>query len=343
MPSGKGLGQLQHSMNNMFLETATMPPNVKDILNRRGDAIVNSIRIGRTPVQSAIQGILKTLSTVNYDQLFHLFMVFKTSKGEILFEKNARINASTTIPKSEDWYDLNDVPNKTLNDYIQTAKKAMGSKFFPYHPSTNNCQDFIKGVLEANGIRDQNAINFVKQDTSEIFKNKGWLSGLAKGVTDLGGYADVMMQGGSVSKRLSNELTNDELSQLVKHYKIKNYHGAFIDDRMPSKLKNGYFVINLNGRSHWTVLLKDGYNFYYFDSYGFPASQEVENQIGEYIYSDLQLQHLNSSSCGYYVIAFMRFMQNHKHKDKKICYSSFLKLFDKDPKKNEIILHELLS
>ena len=55
--SGKGLGQMQHSINNMFLETATMPPNVKDILNRRKDAIVKSIKIGRTPVQSAIQGI----------------------------------------------------------------------------------------------------------------------------------------------------------------------------------------------------------------------------------------------------------------------------------------------
>ena len=55
--SGKGIGQIKHSINNMFLETAKMPPNVKDILNRRGDAIVNSIKIGRTPVQSAIQGI----------------------------------------------------------------------------------------------------------------------------------------------------------------------------------------------------------------------------------------------------------------------------------------------
>jgi len=49
---GQGLGQIQHSMNNMFLESATMTPNVKDILNRRGDAIVNSIKIGRTPVSS---------------------------------------------------------------------------------------------------------------------------------------------------------------------------------------------------------------------------------------------------------------------------------------------------
>jgi len=151
---GQGLGQIQHSMNNLFLETATMPPNVKDILNRRGDAIVNSIKIGRTPVQSAIQGILKTLSTVPYDDLFHLFMVFNTSKGEILLEKNARINASTTIPKSEDWYDLNDVPHLTFNDYVQNTKKYLGPKMFPYHPDTNNCQDFIKGVLEANGIRD---------------------------------------------------------------------------------------------------------------------------------------------------------------------------------------------
>ena len=338
MSKGKGLGQLKHSINNMSLETATMPPNVKDILNRRGDAIVNSIKIGRTPVQSAIQGILKTLSTVPYDNLFHLFMIFKTTKGDILFEKNARINASTTIPKSEDWYDITSVPNKTLNDYIQTAKKAMGPKFFPYHPNTNNCQDFIKGVLESNGINDQNAINFVKQDTSMIFKNKGWLSGMAKQVTDLGGYADVVMQGGSLNK---NDLTNKEIDELVKHYKIKNYHGCYIDDRLPKKLLNGYYVINLNGQSHWTCLLKDGKDYYYFDSFGFVASQEVEDQIGEYIHSDQDIQHINSTSCGWFCLVWMKMMQ--QRKDKKTAYSTFLNLFSKKSKDNEKILHELLK
>jgi hypothetical protein len=217
----------------------------------------------------------------------------------------------------------------------------MGPKFFPYHPSTNNCQDFILQMLKANGINDENAFNFVKQDTTMIFKNKGWLSGLAKQVTDLGGYADVVMQGGSISKRLSNELTNDELSQLVKHYKIKKYHGAFIDDRLPKKLLNGFYVINLNGRSHWTCLLKGGNDFYYFDSYGFVASQEVEDQIGEYIYSDIDIQHLNSSSCGFFCIAWMRWMQDHKNK--KLAYSNFLKLFNEDSKKNEVILNKLLN
>ena len=32
-----------------------------------------------------------------------------------------------------------------------------------------------------------------------VFKNKGWLSGLAKNVTDLGGYADVILQGGTIN------------------------------------------------------------------------------------------------------------------------------------------------
>ena len=77
---------------------------------------------------------------------------------------------------------------------------------------------------------------------------------------------------------------------------------------MPLKLKNGYYIINLNGRSHWTVLLKDGDKFYYFDSYGFPASQEVEDQIGEYMYSELQLQHLNSSSCGFFCYIRLKFV-----------------------------------
>jgi len=109
---------------------------------------------------------------------------------------------------------------------------------------------------------------------------------------------------------------------------------------MPKKLKNGFYIINLNGRSHWTALLKDSKDYYYFDSYGFVASQEVEDQIGEYIYSDVDLQNMNSSSCGYFCIAWMKWMKDHKNK--KLAFSNFLKLFEKNTKKNEVILHKLL-
>jgi hypothetical protein len=203
------------------------------------------------------------------------------------------------------------VIRKSLNDYIQTAKKYMKDKFFPYHPSTNNCQDFILQMLKANGINDENAFNFVKQDTTMIFKNKGYLSSLAKGVTDLGGYADVVLQGGSIK---GNALTNKEIDELVKHYKIKNYNGCYIDSDV-RKINNGFTVINLNGNSHWTVLLKSGKKYYYFDSFGFPASQELEDMMKEYVYSDIDLQHINSTSCGFFCIVWMRYMQEHKNKE----------------------------
>ena len=73
MSKGKGIGQVRHFFNQFNLEEAGLPSIVKDILERKNDAVVNSITIGRNPVQSAIQGILKTVSTMPYDNLFHLY------------------------------------------------------------------------------------------------------------------------------------------------------------------------------------------------------------------------------------------------------------------------------
>ncbi len=110
---------------------------------------------------------------------------------------------------------------------------------------------------------------------------------------------------------------------------------------MPNKLLNGYYIVNLDGHSHWTCLLKDGKDYYYFDSYGFLASEEVEEQIGEYIYSDNQLQDMNSSSCGFFCIAWMSYMDSHKNKE--AAFEDFLSLFTNNTKKNESILHGLLN
>ena len=152
--SGKGIGQLTHYVKQFNLEEAGLPSNVKQILARKNDAIVESITIGRNPVQSAIQGILKTVSNVPYDNLFHLFLVFNTNKGQILFEKNARINMSTSIPKMYESIQISNVPHYTIQEYVAKTKSYMGAKFIPYHPSSNNCQDFILSILKANGIQE---------------------------------------------------------------------------------------------------------------------------------------------------------------------------------------------
>jgi len=265
---GKGLGQMRHFMNQFDLENAGLPSHVKDILARKNDAIVNSITIGRNPVQSAIQGILKTVSTVPYDNLFHLFLVFNTNKGPVLMEKNARINMSTTIPKMYESIQISNVPHYTIKEYVAKTKAYMGPKFIPYHPDSNNCQDFIISCLKANGISEGH--DFVKQDTSMIFKDKGWLSGTARNVTDLGGYGDVVLRGGLIramkAGNLSNELTDSDIDDLAKQFKIPHFKGCVIRDEIP-KLKVGESVIvNLNGSSHWCALIRLD-TLYWFDSY----------------------------------------------------------------------------
>ena len=50
--------------------------NVKAALNRIGEKQITSARCGRTPVTAVIQGALKMVADVPYDDLFHLFIEF---------------------------------------------------------------------------------------------------------------------------------------------------------------------------------------------------------------------------------------------------------------------------
>jgi len=332
---GQGIGQLMHYAKQFNLEEAGLPSNVKAILERKNDAVVNSITIGRNPVQTAIQGILKTVSTVPFDNLFHLFLVFNTNKGSVLLEKNARINMSTTIPKMYESISISNVPHYTIKEYVAKTKAYMGAKFIPYHPSTNNCQDMILSILKANGISEGH--DFVKQDTTMIFKNKDWLSNFARSVTDLGGYADVVLKGGLVKQmragNLSNELTNDDIDNLAKQFNIPKFKGCFIRDSTP-KLKVGQScIINLNGRSHWVALIRLPDGFFYFDSFGIIAPKILENI--DYVYSEVDLQKMCSSACGFYALAFIISM-NRGGKGEKM-YEEFIMAF-KSPEDNDVTL-----
>jgi hypothetical protein len=128
----------------------------------------------------------------------------------------------------------------------------------------------------------------------------------------------------------------------MKHYKLP-FHGCYVKDKLPTRLSNGAYIINLNGTSHWTALIKDGDIFYYFDSFGMPAPAPIEQRATDTIWSDVDIQSIVSSSCGWFCIAWIRFMKNKK--DKKKAYANFLKLFTSHTPKlleNEKILSGLL-
>ena len=180
------------------------------------------------------------------------------------------------------------------------------------------------GILDANGLNNSELTNFVKQDTRSIFKNNPVLRKVANTLTDLGGYASALLQGGDLINKFSNELTNYEINDLMKHYKLP-FHGCYIKDKLPARLSNGAYIVNLNGQSHWTALIKEGDMFYYFDSFGCPAPSPIEQRATNTIWSEYDIQSIASSSCGWFCIAWIRFMKNKKNKKK--AYADFLKLF----------------
>jgi transposase-like protein len=143
-----------------------------------------------------------------------------------------------------------------------------------------------------------------------------------------------------------NTLSNSDIDEILKNYKI-DYNGIFQKDCLPNKLLNGFYIINLQSSNdgngtHWCALYKvnDGYSIY-FDSFGFLPAKDVEDKLHKYEYNDKQIQNLNSSSCGYFCIAFILFLSKYKSNAKK-AFETFLSLFSLDSKKNEIILYKIL-
>ena len=147
---------------------------------------------------------------------------------------------------------------------------------------------------------------------------------------------------------MSNALSNLEIIDIIKNRNLeKHFGGIYSKDQLPNELiKDKFYIVNLQDHdegdgTHWTAFY---YNYpstsIYFDSYGFIAPRDVQKRITPYIFNDKDIQDFNSSACGFYCIAFIKFL--HDKTDKEQMYKTFLKLFKLDTIKNDKILQELL-
>jgi hypothetical protein len=324
-----------------------LSPKVNRILQDMGDAVIQSATIGRSPVQSFITNIIKVVSSTPYEKLFHLFIILHTNKGDVLLEKNEVINMEKGgAPKNSELIEVPSVPaGLTVQQLIDNTAKYMGNDFIPYAAGHNNCQDFQMAVLTSNNMITPKLKEFVKQDTTEIFKSP-WFRKLANTVTDIAGRANVIMQGGGTELIVGgqNETTGADLEEMLK--KVKSFKGIFIKDEeaaIKRALRNGGFVIiNLNGQSHWCVLARNKDKWYWFDSFGFAAPLEIEYIIPhDYIYSSDEIQCMKTSSCGFYAVAFIKMMD--KFGMTLSSYNKFQDMFKRSPQHNEQILANILE
>lgn len=188
------------------------PPKVRDILEKVGDKVIKSITIKRTPVSGLITGALDVFSLgkfgkrfrKSFDELFHLFIFITLEDNtKVSLEKNEVINMDinpASRPKTETKL-VNNVHQITINDLLDKAEVYMGkTKFFNYDAVINNCQNFIESVFKSNNIGDQSDIDFIKQDTEQLFENLPYLKKIAHTVTDIGEKVNVITTGVGIVK-----------------------------------------------------------------------------------------------------------------------------------------------
>jgi hypothetical protein len=201
-----------------------VPQNVKNALSKIGNNKITSARVGRTPVQAIIQGALKTVANVPYDDLFHLFIELTLDNGQKwVLEKIERINLvkEDRSKKAGAEFTSSFSVNKTMNELFQNTKNRMGDKFLPYQSASNNCQYFLMGVLDGNGLNNSERTSFIKQDTKAIFEKNPALRKFANTFTDIGGYGNAII--GEVSKPI------DAIREATKPKTIKKKFNKAID------------------------------------------------------------------------------------------------------------------
>ena len=108
-------------------------------------------------------------------------------------------------------------------------------------------------------------------------------------------------------------LANFEIQRYYENERI--FTGVYSRNRLPKKIKDGAYVINLDGYedvgTHWIALFCNKNEIVYFDSFGVEhVPEEIKEFIGNknIIANIFRVQANNSVMCGYFWIGFIDFM-----------------------------------
>jgi hypothetical protein len=194
--------------------------------------------------------------------------------------------------------------------------------------------------------------NFIMQDIKQIFHGFTGTRRIMNTVTDIGNRLDMISEGAGFIKKPNKltTLTNSDLYSICIKLKLRLV-GVFMKDELEDNLKEGNYIINLENSnqsgSHWCTFIKDKDNIFYYDSFGVVPPQNiydisVKNNLNLF-YIDKHDQNLNATSCGWWCIAFLYYMNTTKG-----VMLNNMKKFDKNfnnknRKENEIDLRKYID
>jgi hypothetical protein len=323
-------------------------PKARQILQDYGSKNIVSMEVRREPLPLALNVALNvaTLGEIAknnpYDKLFHLSIVVKLDDGNyVLMEKNEVISLELN-PLSRDKTESREVnllgKRISLQDLLQKTRDRMADRYFVYSARNNNCGDFIVNILVANGLNTPELIDFVKQDTVQVFGDMVRFRKFSNTLTDIAGRINVLREGyGEDEPSMDNGLSNYDIEDILKD--VKNFNGVYSKDQLPKPIKKGWYIINLQnftdgGGTHWTCF-KYGKSIEYYDAFGFPPPIEVMRLAkGDIKWSPKQIQDIKSTACGWYCIA--RILS-------PLPYQKFIDKFSNYTMENDRVLKEMLT
>jgi len=149
------------------------PPKDRAVIAQVGEEKVTKITLYRYPISlSKFAKFIGALKNTPYDDLIHIGVVindkYLTEKDAVLtFERGG-------VPKQST--DTLDVPvglkEFTINEMIDRTRNRMGAeRFSTYRALSWNCQDYLKNMLDANGLSTSETTKFILQDLEQITKN----------------------------------------------------------------------------------------------------------------------------------------------------------------------------
>lgn len=212
----KGDGLLDTVKQTFFNAPNKLPPSSEKVFKKNRDSQVVSIDVIRTPIASGIEKALNILSLgkweknkkdLAYDKMFHLALIFTLRNGkQIIVEKNERVNISDKFTIHSDTEIMNVVLpyTFTFEVYIDKTLKLMGDhNFYQYDAFNNNCQVFIRSILQANELLTSELDKFIYQPTEELLRGiPTYVNKIARFATDLRAKLSQVFQGGIVEQEV---------------------------------------------------------------------------------------------------------------------------------------------
>jgi hypothetical protein len=192
------------------------PPKFREVRDAMQMIKIVSMSVVKQPIQANVSklgslitlgGLDKAKKQFNYDDLYHLFILFKTGDGRsfrieknqvlALYEYDHRLASSSPsidIPINQDVLINLEVLLTNLQGNLRPEE------LYLYSGNKYNCQHFVWSFLSFNNLIPFDIRNelesFVLQDTDGLFKFLGThTTRLAQGITDLAGAFDYFLYG----------------------------------------------------------------------------------------------------------------------------------------------------